>query len=273
MRLATSEPTPVEFFFAPRRLSRVDPRSAAHCSRVFGRALLRRRLQQLAPYVTELTIVASRVTRLIAVVTVVATLASAAAAAPEQVTLVARPGVALGGSRVTLSGSVDGGKAEEIVTIEAKDCGSSTQSFREVASARTEDGGSWSVDYYPGITTTLRAVWKDNTSAQVTVRQKAWIQLRRLPGSRREFEVSLGGKSHFWRKRALIQRFDRRLGTWTTVKSVVLTETGGFPGSGGVRTWEKFTASIPRRSQIRAMLPLSQARPCYLAGVSKLVGT
>jgi hypothetical protein len=215
-----------------------------------------------------------RVKRLVAAgATIVAVLASAAPAAPEQVTLVARPGVALGGSRVTLLGSVDSGRAEEIVTIEAKDCGSSTQSFREVASARTRDGGGWSVEYNPGTTTTLRAVWGNNTSAQVIVRQRAWIQLRRLPGSPREFEVSLGGKSHFWRKRALIQRFDRRLGTWTTVKSVVLTETGGFPGYGGVRTWEKFTASIPSKSQIRAMLPLSQARPCYLAGVSKLVGT
>jgi hypothetical protein len=214
-----------------------------------------------------------RVKRLIgAGATMVAVLASAAGAAPEQVTLVARPGVSLGGSRVTLLGSVDSGRAEEIVTIEAKDCGY-TQGFREVASARTQDGGRWSVDYYPGVTTTLRAVWKSNTSAQVIVRQRAWIQLRRLPGSPREFEVSLGGRSHFWRKRALVQRFDRRLGTWITVKSVVLTETGGFPGYGGVRTWEKFTASIPRKSQIRAVLPLSQARPCYLAGVSKLVGT
>lgn len=215
----------------------------------------------------------SQVTRLTAVVTVVAALASAAAAAPEQVTLLARPDVALGGSRVTLFGSVDSGKAEEIVTIEAKDCGSSTQSFREVASARTRDGGGWSVDYHPGTTTTLRAVWRSATSTQVIVRQKAWIQLRRLPGSPREFEVSVGGRSHFWRKRALIQLFDRRLGTWTTVKSVVLTETGGFPGYGGVRTWEKFTASIPRNRVIRAFLPLSQARPCYLAGVSKLVST
>jgi hypothetical protein len=213
------------------------------------------------------------VTRLIAVATVVAALASTAAAAREQVSILARPGVALGGSRVTLFGSVDSGRAEEIVTIEAKDCGSSTQSFREVAAARTQDGGGWSVEYSPGITTTLRAVWKSNTSAQVIVRQRAWIQLRRLPGSPREFEVSLGGRSHFWRKRVLIQRFDRRLGTWTTVKSVVLTETGGFPGYGGVRTWEKFTASIPRKSQIRAMFPLSQARPCYLAGVSKLLRT
>jgi hypothetical protein len=213
------------------------------------------------------------VRRLIAAGATVAVLASGAATGSEQVTLVARPGVALGGSHVTLLGSVDSGKAEEIVTIEAKDCGSSTQSFREVASARTQDGGGWSVDYNPGTTTTLRAVWRSATSTQVIVRQKAWIQLRRLPGSPREFEVSVGGKSHFWRKRALIQLFDRRLGKWSTVKSVVLTETGGFPGYGGVRTWEKFTASIPKKRVIRAFLPLSQARPCYLAGVSKLVGT
>jgi uncharacterized protein len=65
-------------------------------------------------------------------------------------------------------------------------------------------------------------------------------------------------------KAALFQRFDRRLGTWTTLRRVVLTEYNGYT---------EFRASVPRGALIRAVFPLSQARPCYLAGYSPLFRT
>ena len=68
----------------------------------------------------------------------------------------------------------------------------------------------------------------------------------------------------FWRKRVLFQRLDRRLGTWATVKKVVLTRS-----TGGVT----FRAPVPKGSLVRAVLPLSEARPCYLAGYSPLLRT
>lgn len=68
----------------------------------------------------------------------------------------------------------------------------------------------------------------------------------------------------FWRKRVLFQRFDRRLGTWATVRRVVLTEYTGYTA---------FTASVPKGCLVRVVLPLSQARPCYLAGYSPLLRT
>lgn len=206
---------------------------------------------------------------------VVAALASTAAAAPaeDRVTLAARPTVVGGDQHVTLSGSVGNRKADEVVTIEAKDCGSRPGFFRGVASARTHAGGEWSVDYDPAITTVLRAVWNDTASAEITIRRRASVRLVRTPSSARKFGVSVVAKVQFWRKRVLIQRFDRRLGTWTTIKSVALEQTNAAPGSTFVWSSAEFKASLPKGTLVRAVFPLSQARPCYLAGVSKLVRT
>jgi hypothetical protein len=71
----------------------------------------------------------------------------------------------------------------------------------------------------------------------------------------------------------LIQRFQRRLGGWKLVRTVVLTESGGHPGSGEAVSFAEFRARIPSGSLLRAVLPRSAARPCYLAGYSKLLQT
>lgn len=211
---------------------------------------------------------------------VVATLASAAAAAPaERVTILARPSVA--GPReppVTVFGSVDSDKAGEAVVVQAKDCGQ--RSFNNVGVAYTLEGGSWSTHLSQSINRTVRAVWNDNLSAEITIRARARVVLDRL--SARRWEVGVGAQTQFWRKRVLIQRFDRRLGTWATLRTVVLTEqfgsqrpNGGSPPGpgGGMWTSAKFTMSIPEGTLLRAFLPLSQARPCYLAGASNLIQT
>ena len=190
---------------------------------------------------------------------------ASAVVASERVTLLARPTVLSGAQSVTLFGSVDNGKGGEIVTIQAKDCGQ--RFFTGVASATTRAGGAWTEEYFPAITTTFRAVWKGAASAHVTVRLHPRVSL--FQRSPRRFEVFVGGA--FWRKSVLIQR--RQQGSWATVKSVVLTDTYSQPGSRFATTGATFGASYSKGTQIRAVLPLSQARPCYLAGVSKTVRT
>lgn len=207
-----------------------------------------------------------RIARLFAAgVVIVAALASTAAAASEQVTIDARPNVTRWLQPMMLFGSVDSRRAEEIVTIQARPCGSPSQSFTNVDTARTSEGGSWSTEFRVLVNTTLRAVWNDRPSAQITVRARPGVSLRRRAA--RRFDVWVQGRSGgamFWRKRVLFQRFDRRLGTWATVKRVALTESNGGA---------TFRASVPKGSIVRAVLPLSQARPCYLAGYSSQVPT
>jgi hypothetical protein len=187
-------------------------------------------------------------------------------AAPERVTISARPTVVPGFRAVELFGSVDSGKSGEAVTIQAKDCGK--DSFRVVAGTTTREGGGWTTRYNPAITTSVRAIWNDVASRPVTLRQRAPIRLSK-PQATGRFLIEIVAKKTFWRKRASVQRFDRRLGTWSSFKSVVLTESGG---SGNYSyTTAEFTLQVPRGTLVRAAFSLSQARPCYLAGVSPAI--
>jgi hypothetical protein len=184
--------------------------------------------------------------------------------AADRVTLRARPLIvpSLGGP-VTLSGSVDSGRAGEDVTIQAKNCG--LDSFRVVSGAVTREGGSWFQYYYGATqTTTLRALWNDATSAEVTIRRRAFVVLRKRSAGR--IEVRASGRL-VWRKRVFIQRFDARLGTWRAVKTVVLTESEG----GGASA--TFTVRLPRGTRVRALFPRSQTGPCYLPGTSNTLTT
>ncbi len=206
---------------------------------------------------------------LLAAGAVLAVTASAPAATPERLTLFAQPSVAGAEQAVVLSGTVATGRIGETIEIEARDCGQRT--FRHAVSAHIGRGGGWSIHYAPGITTTLRAVRGGVTSPSVTVRQRAPVRLAPLPGSSRRFQVAVVARASLWRKRALIQRFAR--GRWVTARRVVLTDSGANARSPVVWSTAKFTLAVPKGTLLRAVLPLTQARPCYLAGTSNSLRT
>jgi hypothetical protein len=189
--------------------------------------------------------------------------------ASQQVTIAARPSVVRWGTTTRLFGSTASGREHDIVTIEMKECGVPGAGFRELFEAHTGPGGSWSAETGLRTTTTFRARSAGDTSAEITVRQRPYVQLSHRSG--RRFDVFVRALSSFWRREVLIQRYDRRLGRWTKVRSVVLTE--GAASGITATTAATFTASIPRRTLVRAVFPRSQARPCYLAGYSNLLRT
>jgi hypothetical protein len=180
--------------------------------------------------------------------------------AADRVTIRARPVVAKSGVPWTVFGTVDSNRAGEAVEIQAKDCG--FDFFRVVGGAATTAGGGWSQVYWGGISTTLRAVWKDATSQEVRVRKHAYVNLRKQSSTRFDFWV---GAKQVWGKRVLVQRLDRRLGSWNTVKSVVIRQ--------GFTSWTDFTVSLPKGTPIRVVYPSSQSRPCHEAGTSNTVRT
>lgn len=188
--------------------------------------------------------------------------------ASERVTLLARPTVLRGERPATfLYGAIDSRREGEIVTIQARDCGLS--SYTGVASARTTAGGSWNVELRPDIKTSLRAVWKGAASPPVTIQRVPSVYLDQRGA--RQFEVGIVAKGQFWRKKTLFQR--KVGGRWVTLKTVVLTESGSQPGYPYVYTSAEFNAVVPKGSVVRAVLPLSQAKPCYLQGASDPVRT
>jgi hypothetical protein len=195
------------------------------------------------------------------------------------VTISVRPPVA--GPReppITVFGSVASDRAGEEVILQIRRCGQ--RSFSNIGVAYTVAGGSWTTHLSYSINMTVRAAWRDRLSSEVAVGARARVTLDRLSATR--WEAGVGAQTSFWRKRVLIQRFDRRLDHWTTVKTVVLTEQigdkpplGGSPPGlgGGIFTRGKFSASFPQGTLVRVFVPLSQARPCYLAAASNLIQT
>lgn len=172
-----------------------------------------------------------------------------------------------GQTHVILFGSVESGRANEPVTIEGKECGPHAPSFRQAVATHTRAGGGWSTQAFVHATTAFRARSGDALSTAVTVQARPGVFLRR-DADARQFEVRVTAVANFWRKRVEIQRYDRRVGTWIKLRSVVLTDNtyGGSPST-------TFTLRVPKRTLLRAVFPLSQARPCYLAGYSSLLRT
>ena len=208
---------------------------------------------------------------LAALVLAAATAASALAgdAAVDDVSLFADDTVLEAQQSVRLRGTVSGTARGEVVEIEVKDCGQ--PSFRGVKGTSTEQGGEWSLEFWPGVSTTIRAAWKGERSVQIPLRQRAWVSLSKKR-STGELGVWINGKRPFWRKHVLFQR--RAGGSWKTVRRIVLTEQiGDSYGLGSVRTGAIFRARLPKGTLVRAVLPRSQAAPCYLAGMSNELRT
>lgn len=190
--------------------------------------------------------------------------------ASETIALTGRPTILRGNQPITLSGSVGSGKPDLEVTIHSLPCDQTT--WRELAATTTQEGGGWSIEVRPGITATLRATADSATSNTIKVQQRPWVQLgQRPPGT---FEVGVNAQRPFWHKRAILQKFDEKTRTWRDVRSVLLTDTDSPPGVSWIWTSsDKFRAKFPKRTLLRATLPLSQARPCYLGGYSNLLRT
>jgi hypothetical protein len=86
------------------------------------------------------------------------------------------------------------------------------------------------------------------------------------------FFVNVNSQRGFWRKRVSLQRFDSKRRVWREVRKIRLTETGAPPGVGWIWTGsEKVRVQVPKGTTMRAVLPLSQTKPCYLAGYSNLL--
>lgn len=190
--------------------------------------------------------------------------------AADRITIFARPTVLPSqGGLVNLFGAIQSGKAGEDVAIQQKDCGA--PSFHVVAGVKTQPGGGWSAQLTPGIGTTVRAVWNDAASIGVPVQQHVYVDLTRVRNLPKRFQVGIGAKKSFWHRHALVQRYDSKRHGWVTLQRVLLTDSGGQSGAPYSWTSGEFTAAVPKGTLLRATLPASEAKPCYLPGTSPTV--
>jgi hypothetical protein len=192
---------------------------------------------------------------------------SDASTAPTQtrMTISARPTVLAWAESAQLFGVARGAGPESVVTVEVKECGSST--FREYAEAHVNAGGGWSMDVATAVTSTYRASWRDARSAPVTIRQRASVTLARSRAGS-GFVVSVISKRSLWRKKVEVQR--RSGGAWRPVRTVRLTDS--VRSTGQVSASEaRLRLPVPKGALLRARLSLAEARPCYLESVSRVV--
>ena len=103
-------------------------------------------------------------------------------------------------------------------------------------------GGGWTTPASSAITSSYRAVFKNATSAKVTIRQGAGVFLEKAR-SGAGFIVSASGKRSFWRKRVQIQR--RQDGAWRTVRNVVLRDSVATTGVVSFSE-ARFRLAVPR---------------------------
>jgi hypothetical protein len=181
-----------------------------------------------------------------------------------------RPAIVRWAEAATMTGGVGSGQANVDVYIDAQTCGDGR--WDVISGAHTGPGGGFTAEFGAGINLLVRARAEGATSNVVKIQQRPSVTLQQRP--RATFWVNVNAGRSFWKKRVLLQRYVPSARTWRNVRSAVLADSGSRPGSAFV--WsetEKFRQQLPKRTLVRATLPLAQAKPCYVAGYSNMVRT
>ena len=188
--------------------------------------------------------------------------------AADTISIDARPTITKSGGRIAVSGAISSGRADVDVTLEGRFCDETT--WREVSATHTDPGGAWYLEYTPQIGQVLRAKAVGATSSEVRVQTRPSVSLgQRPPGM---FFVNVNAQRPFWHSKVVLQRFDAKKRVWIEIRKILLTETGAPPGVGYVWSGsDKVRVRVPKGTTMRAVLPLAQAKPCYLAGYSNLL--
>jgi len=186
----------------------------------------------------------------------------------DAISIRAYPSIVKYNQRVIVSGVVDGARPNESVTVQGKECGVPGAFFRGLWGASTTEGGAYDAEFYLRTTSTLRAVSGSEISPELTVRARVGVGLAPVPGRRGLFRVWVDSLIvPFTGKRVVIERYDPGTRKWRDVRTLVL-RSGRF-----LAERVGFRIPVPKGTTVRAHLPLSQAKPCYLAGYSKLIRT
>lgn len=183
--------------------------------------------------------------------------------AATSVSLAAMPSTLTFGDAFTLYGSLASGRADEAVTIEARDCGAGG-TYHVVGGATTVAGGAFAAElgHFPERTTQYRARWRDGTSTATTVFVRPRIEVRYRAGVLR---ITAWAAATVRGQRAILQMYDAH-GSPQTVRTFVFAQSD--IGSGGQMAER---VRLPHGRVIRVILP--SIGPCFADGVSAPVST
>lgn len=203
-----------------------------------------------------------------------AVVASASAARRDAaITLTVRPSVIPLYQPVTVVATIPGGASNGMVTVQFKECGLNPAQFRDVAEGYWLDG-KWSASIVPVANGTFRATQGSTVSNAAKVLTRAHVRLQ--PTRPGRYRAHIEARQSFWHKRVGIERYDRRRSKWVSLRTVMLVDTDAFGQQliQNVRSSsDEFALKLPKGTQLRAVFPLSQAKPCYAAGTSDVIQT
>jgi plastocyanin len=181
----------------------------------------------------------------------------------------ASPRVAVYGGRVTLSGRLAAGLANQKIDISGQECGASAMT--KITTVTTTTDGSYSFVVQPRKDTTYESRYKALSSAPVLAKVRPKVTLRKLAA--RKFRVTVLATESYAGKFVLFQRYSVSKRRWITVRSAVLragsTLTTPINPTSVSRTI--FRARIKARLRVRALLTRAQAGGCYAASASATI--
>lgn len=189
---------------------------------------------------------------------------------PSRLTLSVFPTTLDWNALATFRGALNGAGTGELVEVEAKECGVHPPSFRAITAGGTNALGTWEANSYLERNAVVRAVWKDQRSVEISVKQRVAVGLVRLRSGL--WLVSITAGNQHWHKRVTIQV--RRGGKWRLLRSVLLTETGANDPTGqrsAVWSSTEVRLRVSRGSLLRAVFPSSQVGQCNAPGVGRTV--
>jgi plastocyanin len=195
------------------------------------------------------------------------------AAAPATVTVASSPRVVAYGAATTVSGTLSTTQANQKIDILAQRCGDNAAKL--VGSVTTATGGAFTYQVKPTLNTSYQARYGTGanvvTSPLVPVSTRAIVTLRR--NALHRFTTQVTAAQSFVGKSVLFQRWVARKHRWSTFKTVFLgsRHAASTPLAGSTVSAVTFGARLPRGLRVRALLPPSQAGPCYIAAKSATI--
>jgi plastocyanin len=190
--------------------------------------------------------------------------------AASTLSLAATPNTVVYGGHSTLSGQLAIGQPDQKVDLFAQVCGGAP-AFTKVTTLTTTTGGAYSLIVQPPRNTTYETRFHSSSSAQVLVKVRPKVTLRKL--APRRFRVTVLAADSYAGKFVLFQRFSSRQGRWVTVRSVVLRAAGTLTTPINPTSVSKavFRSKIRPRLRVRALLTRAQAGSCYAAAASATI--
>lgn len=189
------------------------------------------------------------------------------AGAASRATLKISPTTVEYGGAISIVGRIPTGQAHRSVALWAHSCHFTTATA--IRTLVTRKRGVFSFRIGPTLRTTYFVVWGEGSrSRQITVGVSPQIRLEKGRLGGYYITVLAGNGGSFQGKHALLQRLEGK--RWHTIGRAVLKLTSS-PEDLTAVSGGKVNLHVKTGALLRAVLPLSQARPCYKAATSGLL--